>query len=265
MLLCCCVVVLCVVCCCVLCVVVLCVSMLLCAVLCVCVCGGCVRGLSAPLRQTPLRPTPLRRTPLRRTPLRRTAQNFALFFPSPATVFHSFFPLFCLFRGILVVFEDRGMCTFWSSRAVVCEAPAARSGGVAGVSLDSPRAQTCTFEGPGLQKHHPKFNEQDQQEREKRMKNCGGRGKKKREILGPHRSGPPPFGAPHPSGPHPSGSRWVKHLNTKIGQSRSGPSWSLQNTVGKKMAKVGLAKVGLAKVSQHSIGQSRFGQSQSKL
>ena len=24
----------------------------------------------------------------------------------------------------------------------------------AGVSLDSPRAKTCTFNGPGLQKHH---------------------------------------------------------------------------------------------------------------
>ena len=33
-------------------------------------------------------------------------------------------------------------------------APAARSGGAAGVSHDRPRAQTFTFERPGLQKHH---------------------------------------------------------------------------------------------------------------
>ena len=52
------------------------------------------------------------------------------------------------------------------------------------VSHDNPRAQTCTTEGPGLQKHnqnstgrHPK--------REEKNEFCGGRGKqKKSEILG---------------------------------------------------------------------------------
>ena len=61
--------------------------------------------------------------------------------------------------GFLVEFwwclkrRDAQMCAFgvlWLS----CEAPAARSGGAAGVSHDNQRAQTCTFEGPGLQKHH---------------------------------------------------------------------------------------------------------------
>ena len=47
-------------------------------------------------------------------------------------------------------------------------APAARSGGAAGVSHDSPRAQTCTFEGPGLQKHQQNSTKGPQ--RERRMK-----------------------------------------------------------------------------------------------
>ena len=54
-------------------------------------------------------------TPLGRTPLRRTAQNFALFFPSPATIV----TLFCLSLGVFSwnfggVFEGRDpqMCTF---------------------------------------------------------------------------------------------------------------------------------------------------------
>ena len=36
------------------------------------------------------------------------AQNFTLFFPSPATIFILFFPLLGSFRGILVVFEVLG-------------------------------------------------------------------------------------------------------------------------------------------------------------
>ena len=56
-------------------------------------------------------------------------------------------------RGILVVFESpvRSHVHVWSSLVVVS---AARSGGAAGVSHDSPRAQMCTFQGSGLQKHH---------------------------------------------------------------------------------------------------------------
>ena len=40
-----------------------------------------------PRNRTTLRRTTLRRTTLRRTTLRRTTQNFALFFPPPATIF----------------------------------------------------------------------------------------------------------------------------------------------------------------------------------
>ena len=74
-------------------------------------------------------------------------------------------------------------------------APAAWSGGAAGVSHDSPRAQTCTFEGPGLQKHHQNSTGRHP-EREEKNEFCGGRGKKSAKLWAPHTSGP------HPSGPH---------------------------------------------------------------
>ena len=63
---------------------------------------------------------------LRVGPRRVGAQNFALFFPSPATVVHSFFPLFWSFRGILVVFEAPGPSNVhvWAF-GLSCETPAA--------------------------------------------------------------------------------------------------------------------------------------------
>ena len=48
---------------------------------------------------------------------------------------------------------------------------------------DSPRAQTCTFEGPGLQ-NITKIQREEPREREKKNEFCGGRGRKKSEILG---------------------------------------------------------------------------------
>ncbi len=62
-------------------------------------------------------------------PRRVGAQNFALFFPFPATKFVLFFPLWGSSRGILVVFEDRGaqMCAFGLSGCRV-RAPAAPHG-----------------------------------------------------------------------------------------------------------------------------------------
>ena len=68
----------------------------------------------------------------------------------------------------------------WSSWAVVCEPW--RSGGAAGVSHDNPRAQTGTFEGPGLQ-NTTKIQREDPPERKERMKFSAGE-RKKREILG---------------------------------------------------------------------------------
>ena len=62
-------------------------------------------------------------------------------------------------------------------------APAARSGGAAGVSHDSPRAQLCTFQCSGLQKHQQNSTK-GPQEREIRMKIVAGGGKKKERNFG---------------------------------------------------------------------------------
>ena len=67
----------------------------------------------------------------------------------------------------------------------------------AAVSHDSPRVQTCTFEGPGAS-NTTKIPREDPQRERKRTKMGAGEGKKKREILGPHPSGP------HPAKPQPS-------------------------------------------------------------
>ena len=71
------------------------------------------------------------------------------------------------------------MCAFgvlWLS----CEAPA-RSGGAAGVPHDNQRAQTCTFERPGLQKHHQNST-RGPPEREEKNEICGWRGKKRAKF-----------------------------------------------------------------------------------
>ena len=91
------------------------------------------------------------------------------------------------------------MCTFgvlWLS----CEAPAARSGGAAGVPHDSARAQTCTFEGPGLQKHHQNSTRRHP-EREEKNKFCGGRGKKRANFWAVQGKGCPAEGGPGKGGP----------------------------------------------------------------
>ena len=53
----------------------------------------------------------------------------------------------------------------------------------AGVSHNRPRAQTCTFKGPGASQTPPNFNEKTPREREKERK-WGREREKKREILG---------------------------------------------------------------------------------
>ena len=119
---------------------------------------------------------------LRRTGLRRTAQNFALFLPFPATV--------------LLFFVSLGVFSL-------------NSGGQ--------RTPDVTFERRF--KTPPKFHEKTPRERE-RERNGGRKGEKKREILGPHPSGP------RHSRPRPT-------LRGRFGQSRP-----------IRMTKVGLAKVG---------------------
>ena len=74
------------------------------------------------------------------------------FFPSR----HSFFFFLVFFVEFWLCLKRAGTlkCARLEFSGCRVRAPAARSGGAAGVSHDSPRAQTCTFEGPGLQKHH---------------------------------------------------------------------------------------------------------------
>ena len=107
-------------------------------------------------------------------PKGREAPKFALFFPLPPP-----FRSLCLWvssRGILVVFE---MCTF-GVLGLSCEAQAAPE--ATGVSHDNERAQTCTFEGSGLQKHHQ--NSAKGPTREKRLKTVAGEGKKGAKFWG---------------------------------------------------------------------------------
>ena len=137
---------------------VFCVVVFACFVLCVCssvllllLLCVCVWVCSGPLRRTPLRRTPLRRTPLRPPSAGPpsagppsagpTAQNFALFFPSPATIF-ILFSLSCWsfslnFGG---VFEDRDpqMCTFGLSGCRV-KPRRPHQTGPPGLAHDSPR------------------------------------------------------------------------------------------------------------------------------
>ena len=163
------------------------VSLLCCVVWCV---GAvCVQNFRGSVQNVGAPPTPPADSTHSAGPLpRRTAQNFALFFLSSATIF------------ILVEFWwcDRrpgpSNVHVWSSRAVVWSPGGPEA---AGVSHDSPRAQTCTFEGPGLQSHHQNSTKRPPREEEKNENSSGRRRKKKkREILGP-----PPFGPPTLRGP----------------------------------------------------------------
>ena len=104
------------------------------------------------------------------------------FFPFPLQ-----FCSFCLFLAVfswnLVVFEGRDpRVHVWSSRADVVKPQWPRSR-PAGFHTTTQKAQTCTFEGPGLQTT-PKFNENSLREREKERKDKTGweREKKKRNF-----------------------------------------------------------------------------------
>ena len=72
--------------------------------------------------------------------------------------------------------------------------------GAAGVSHDSPRTPNVHISGHLRFKTPPKFHEKTPRETQK-QRNGGGKGKKKREILGPPPIGSPPFGAPPFRGP----------------------------------------------------------------
>ena len=94
---------------------------------------------------------PRRVGPRRVSPPKVGGPTFRAFFHSPATI--SLF--LCLFGGLLVEFwwclkrRSPEMCTFG---VLGLETPAARNR-----SDDSPRAQTCTFDRPGLHNNHQDF------------------------------------------------------------------------------------------------------------
>ena len=91
----------------------------------------------------------------------------------------------------------RQMCTF-EVLGLWCEAPGGPE--AARVSHDNPRAQTCTFEGPGLHKNHHNSSQKTPRERQKEQK-WGGREKKKSEILGGPAEGGPEEGGRAEGGP----------------------------------------------------------------
>ena len=89
-----------------------------------------------------------------------------------------------------------------------------------GASHDSPRAQTCTFQGPGLQINHQNSTKRPPRERRKK-ENCGGNEKKARNCGLPTLRGPTLRGS-HPSGPH----RLKPPTKTLyFGQKWIGPNW----------------------------------------
>ena len=121
-------------------------------------------------------PDPPSAGPLRRTTLFVTAQNFALFFSLPATIFI----LSSLSWGVLSL----------------------NFGGV--LKSRTLKLQTCTFQGPGASKTPPKFHERTPK-REKKERKLWRGGKKSAKFWAPHPSGPPTLPGPIPeAGPHPS-------------------------------------------------------------
>ena len=112
-----------------------------------------------------------------------SVSSFSLSFPL------SFFFSFSFFSS----FSSHSSFSFCSVAVVV----------PAGASHDSPRTPNVHFQGWRF-KHHPNSTKGPQREGEKK-ENCGGRGQKKRDILGPtlrgttfSRFGLPPFGGPGP-------------------------------------------------------------------
>ena len=197
------------------------------------------------------------------------AQNFALFFPLSRSIFALFVSLLVSSRGILVVFSKAGpqMCTF-GVLGLSCEAPAATN--PPRVSHHSPRAQTCTFEGPGLHKNNQNSTRRPP-ERHKKERNGGGKGKKKREILGgPAEAGPAESKPTTTTTTTTTKQQRQQTQNnnttaTTTTQQQQPPSTTKfgQNTKTLKLAKVGLAKVGqhsetlkLAKVGLAKVGQA---------
>ena len=119
--------------------------------------------------------------------------------------------------------------------------------GAAGVSHDSPRAQKCTFEGPGLQSHHQNSTKRPPRE-EERMKIVAGEGKKERNFgrsgggeSGGGKSGErPKFGRTDENFEHTphrhTTPQQQRHTTQHNGGSRTGWSWAGGSLAGRSMA-----------------------------
>ena len=222
---------------------------------------------------------PLPQTPLRWTALPLDRPKFRSLFSLSRRKFLSFFSRWVVFSlNSGGVFEGRNpkMCTFGLSGCRV-KPRRPHQTGPPGLHTTTRELQTCTFERTGAS-NTTKIPRKRPKEREKRIKNCGGR-EKKREILGPPPFGaspfgpppfgPPPFGAPslrgpHPTlrGPHPLGP----HHDTKnIGQKLDWPKldWPKLALAKTAMAKNGLAKNWIGQNWSNQDGQNGIGQSRS--
>ena len=149
-------------------------STCVCVFACVCVCGVgvgftvLVWSCSVPGDRPSLGP-----------PFPWTGQKVALFFSLSRRKIRSFLPslgVWCVFQG-----RDPQSNVHVSALRLPCETPAAS--GPPGLHTTTRELQTCTYEGPGLQKHHQNSTKRPP-EREEKNEFCGGRGKKKRDILG---------------------------------------------------------------------------------
>ena len=156
----------------------------------------------------------------------------------------------------------------WSAGTSSFLAQLAKTKARPGVSHDSPRAQTCTFQCPGFQKHHQNSTRRHPERQKKNEKGLE-REKKKSEILGGPAEGGLAQGGPGKSKPtttttttttttptppemEPKGGPKGSGLGFRS-ECRSLGLWCLgflgsikigQNTKTQKLAKVGLAKVG---------------------
>ena len=184
----------------------------------------------------------LHRDPLPPDPPPRTAQNFALFFPSPATnfaphcVFSVEFSWFC---------EDRDpqMCT---SEVL----------GMWGFTRQPENSKRAHLRAPASSKHHQKTTRRHTV-RDKKSKTGGGRRKESAKFWAPHPSGPnffwvwaPHFGA-------------MTHTRSRNGLAKNGLAKNWPKLAGPKprwpkmdWLKLVLAKIG-QKDGQNGIGQSR--------
>ena len=122
--------------------------------------------------------------PRRVGPRRVGSQNFALFFPSPATAFHFFSLSFGLFRGILVVFEAPALkCARLEFSGCRVKPRRPRSRKPSGFHTTTREPKRAHVRVPAF-KNTTKIQRKGSTREGEKNKNCGGRRKKKSEILG---------------------------------------------------------------------------------